>query len=189
MRESGSSRLIEVMRDVCTSAAAQYDDYYKSFVGLDGKAQSAATVAGVSIGAVVAFIDASRLNALIIRNGVWWHYMIALLPAATALITVILSLVAMCVRGTVVQFSAMEQIDEAEDLAKLAGDEVSVERVLGYYGGRLNHCKGALKNIAAHVESKGRWVIAAQVGLVISLTSLLLLFIVVVFTPVASSAN
>jgi hypothetical protein len=43
------SMLLTIAKNVCKSAEAQYDDYHRSFVGLDGKAQAAGTVAGLRL--------------------------------------------------------------------------------------------------------------------------------------------
>jgi hypothetical protein len=177
------SLLVRIAEDACRSATAQYDDYYRSFVGLDGKAQAAGTVAGVVVGALVAFVNATRLSQLLSREGSGCLHALLFASTLGALATVILSVLAMRVRDAVMPFAAEDQIAEAEDLAALSEATIPPDRVFRYYGGRLNHSKVALQDMSDHIESKARWVLATQIALSFTLASLLVLFLLIVYTP------
>ena len=171
--------LISIAEAACDSAAKQYDDYYKTFTGLDAKAQSTATASGVVLAAVVAFMNAGRLSPLLSSTG-RCGYSLVLSPAIGALLAVIMSFVASKVMEITVPFAADDQIKEAEDLAALPPEELSREHLLGFQRARLNHWKGALSDIGAGVGKKATLVFWAQMLLVLTLCSLLALFIALV---------
>ena len=171
--------LISIAETACDSAAKQYDDYYKSFAALDGKAQSTATVGGVVLAAVVAFMNAGRLSPLLSNAGDC-GYLLVLSPAIGALLAVVMSFVASKVMDITVPFAADDQIKEAEDLARLPPEELSREHLLGYQRARLNHWKEALSDISSGVRKKATLVFWAQMLLVLTLFLLLTLFIALV---------
>jgi hypothetical protein len=180
----GKDALLEVLRDACESAGAQYDDYYKSFIGLEGKAQVAGTVGYVVMGAVAAFVNASHPTGFLPTDTPCVREMVTFGPAALALITVILSLSVLWVRSTVIPYAALEQIEEVEDLAKLPDDSVSAERIANYYRGRLQHLRDALNDIQKAVETKGSRLLVTQISLLVTLSSLLVLFYKVIHSVV-----
>jgi hypothetical protein len=171
--------LISIAQNACDNAAKHYDDYYKSFAALDGKAQSTATVSGVVLAAVVAFMNAGRLSPLLSTKGDC-GYVLVLSPAIGALLAVVVSFAASKVMDITVPFAAADQIKEAEDLARLPPNELSREHILGYQHARLSHWKDALSDIDSGVRKKARLVLWAQVLLVLTLFSLLTLFIALV---------
>ena len=67
--------LIAVAQTACDNASKQYDDYYKTFVALDAKAQSTATIGGVVIAAVVAFVDAGKLDSVLRSSPSWGNFL------------------------------------------------------------------------------------------------------------------
>jgi hypothetical protein len=171
--------LISIAQAACDSAAKHYDDYYRSFAALDGKAQSTATVSGVVLAAVVAFMNAGRLTPLLSTWG-GCGYFLVLSPAIGALLAVVMSFLASRVMDITVPFAAADQIKEAEDLARLPPNELSREHLLGYQHARLSHWKEALSDIDSGVRKKARLVFWAQILLVLTLLSLLTLFIALV---------
>jgi hypothetical protein len=173
------SRLLTIAKDACKSAEAQYDDYYRSFVGLDGKAQAAGTVAGVVLAALFAFVNASHSAAIPLPAPRGLHILL-FGSSVGALLTVIISIIAMRVRDAVTPFAATEQITEAEDLADLPASEISSDRILLYYRGRLTHLKMALGDMSRHITIKGRWALTAQIVLISTLALLLALFLVII---------
>ena len=173
--------LISVAETACDNAAKHYDDYYKTFAALDGKAQAAATVSGILLASVVAFVNAGRLSTLLSSVGTW-GYLLVLSPAVGALVTVIVSFVAAKVMKVAVPFSAPDQLKEVGDLADLPPEELSKDYLLDYYRDRLTHWKAALADIAAGVERKARLVLWTQALLVLTVVLLLIL----VFAMVAS---
>ncbi|HEX5716846.1 MAG TPA: hypothetical protein VF179_11855 [Thermoanaerobaculia bacterium] len=180
-------RLISLIEVACDSASKQYDDYYKTFAALDGKAQSTATVSGVVLASVIAFVNAGRLSPLLSSTGVF-GYLLVISPAVGALIAVIISLLASKVVKVSVPFSADVQIKEVEDLIDLPAQELSGDHVLSFYQSRLSHCEKSLANMAAGVGKKARLVFWAQVLLVSTLFILLTFFIAMVVTIPTKSA-
>jgi uncharacterized membrane protein len=175
----GDSTLLTIAKDACKSAEAQYDDYYRSFVGLDGKAQAAGTVAGVVLAALFAYVNASHSVSISNPPPIASHILL-IGCAVGALLTVVVSVISMRVRDAVMPFAATEQITEAEDLAALPAAEISSERVLRYYRGRLNHSKLALGDMSKHISIKGRWTLGTQIILIVTLAILLALFLVII---------
>lgn len=165
--------VLQVSKDACASAERQYEDYYKTFTALDTKAQTAGTVGGVVMAAVVAFINAPRLSPTIPKA-------LILATTALALLTVILSLCVSWVRSTAVPYAAEEQIAEAEDLASLAGEQITADHVLRYYRGRLEYLSAALSDIDSGVRAKGGLLLAAQLSLAATLVVLMVLFFKIV---------
>jgi hypothetical protein len=107
-----------------------------------------------------------------------------------ALSTVIVSLIAMRVRNTSMPFATGRQIAEVQDVLELPPELFSNERILRYYRGRLSHLRHAVACIHSHVQSKGTWVLVAQLLLVATLFALLVLFFAIVNeTPPAKPSH
>jgi len=167
---------IAVAKEASDNCAKQYDDYYKSFMGLDNKAQSAATVSGVVLAAFVAIVNSGHTKALL-SSGCICSYLLLLAPAIGALVTVIVGLAASRVIEVTIPFAAIDQIGEAEALARIPIEEMSSSYVLSYHLERLTHWRIALADIDRSVLMKSRWVYAAQALLVLTLVFLLFLFV------------
>jgi hypothetical protein len=168
---------VALAKDACDSAAKHYDDYYRSFASLDGKAQATATISGLVLAAMAAFVKDGRVSALV-HSGHWWILM-PLAPPVFSLASVIMSLVGAKVTEIVVPFDSPEQIREAKNLAKLPCTEFSQEHVLDYYRARLEHWIQAVESIAKAVESKASWILRGQIAMIAALVALLALYIVV----------
>jgi hypothetical protein len=181
--------LIAIAETACDNAAKQYDDYYKTFTALDGKAQSTATVGGIVIAAVVAFVNAGKLDGLV-GNRSGSGYLLIFSPAAAALAAVVISFFASKVVEVILPFAADDQAEEVGDLADLPAEELSKEHVLSYHRARLQHWKEVLDNIHSAVDQKAGWVWCGQIVLVFSLCCLLLLLAAMVnqLVPAPSSA-
>lgn len=173
--------LVSVTAAACDSASKQYDDYYKTFSALDTKAQGAATVSGILLASVVAFVNAGRLSTLLSSVGGCGHVLV-LSPAISALATIVMSFVAAKVTKITVPFAADEQLEEAGNLADLPPAELSKDHLLSYYRDRLAHWREALKSIAAGVERKASLVLWTQALLGFTALLLLVLLIAMVTT-------
>ena len=138
-------------------------------MGIDGKAQGAATVAGVIVGAFVAFVNSARLGDVLSQASSTAIRTTLLTSWIGAIVTVILCVLAMRVRNAPPQFIAEEQIDEALELAAVEDSSDMAERVLRYYQVQLTNAKTSLEAMHAHVQNKGRWLFGPQVTLLISL--------------------
>jgi hypothetical protein len=176
--QDGFAHLCEILRGACDDAAKQYEDYARTFSGLDSKAQSAATSAGVFLAAVVAFIKPEHVAALGARTGAYAQ-LVLLLPGLAALATVVLALLAMRVVEVPVPFDAPSQIKEAEDLRRSGVGELRQEDVLDYFRARLAYWTDSLNGLEKTVGRKARWVLGAQVGLAIAVLALLMLLVFV----------
>lgn len=177
--EKRVSALVALSVAACDSAAKQYDDYGKTFVALDNKAQNAATVSGVILAAIVAFTSAGKLAELV-SIGTWWSKLLMLIPLIGALTTIAVSFFASRLMELKVPFASQDQIDEVQNLARLPAEELSHAHVLAYHAERLSHWKSALKSISDGLARKARWVHIAQWALFSTLFFVLLLFIALV---------
>ncbi len=176
-REARIRDKVSVAASACDNASKQYDDYYKSFSGLDSKAQATATVSGLALAAIAAFLQGGHV-ASILHAGCW-HSLAVWVPPSLALVSVILSLVGSRVTDVVTPFNSSERIREAKDLAELHCSEFSQQHVLDYYRSQLEDWILALDSIDAAVESKARWVLSGQVAMIFSLIGLLVLYILI----------
>ena len=122
---------VAVAISAADSSAKHYEDYYKSFLGIDTKAQSNATISGLVLAATAAFIKDGRVTALA-QSGRWWIVLV-LLPPAFALLAVIVSLVGARITSIIFPFDAKEQIREAKHLADLDCNEFSQMHIRNYY--------------------------------------------------------
>jgi hypothetical protein len=176
--EKCAEKQIALAKEASDSAAKQYDDYYRSFAGVDGKAQYTATISSFVLASFVALMNAKRFELLLSSHCVG-NYLLVILPPVCALLSVILSLVATKVRDVAIPYGAADQIKDAENLADLQCDEFTAEHVLDYYRARLRHWKIALDDIAGAVERKSAWVLRSQILMVIALTLLLFIFVAI----------
>jgi hypothetical protein len=170
--------LIAVSTLASENSAKQYDDYSKTFVALDAKAQATATTGGVVLAAMVAFVNGGKLTDIMTSTP--WGKAWVLIPVVGALITVVVSFFAAQVKSVNVPFAADQQVKEVERLSDLPAAEISREHVLGFHRGRLIHWKNALEDVASVVKTKGRRVLASQIVLLVTLGSVLALFIALV---------
>lgn len=168
---------VAVAASACENACQQYDDYYKSFSGLDGKAQATATISGVALAAIAAFLQGGQVASLL--HAGCWHSIVVLAPPSLALTSVILSLIGAKVTDVIVPFDSPERIREAKDLAELNCSEFSQQHVLNYYHAQLEHWITALESIDSAVEAKARWVLCGQIAMICSLIGLLVLYILI----------
>jgi hypothetical protein len=173
-----ASELIELVESACSSAQAQYDDMYKGFVGLDGKAQAAGAVAGVLAGFVTSVVNASQFAAFL--AGGEWRYGLLALPAIFAVGTVVVSIWAMRVQKTIMPYATDGQMREVQALIELPPTDLSADRLLRYHQGRLKQIHDAIADIRGHIERKGKRVLAAQALLIATLLALVALFFAIV---------
>jgi hypothetical protein len=186
---------IAVVINACDVAAKHYDDYYKGFVALDGKARGIATISGLVLAAVAAFLKDGRVPVLAQRGSLWTALILAV--PLLALAAVIASLWGARVTEVVRPFDAPSRILEAEDLVKLSCDQLSSGHILNYYSAQLAHWRGCLQSsesrvatgepvekivgIAESVEKKAARVLLAQRLMLAALALLTLLFAVILF--------
>jgi hypothetical protein len=166
-----------VARHAAEQAAAQYEDYFRTFMALDGKAQAAATVAGVALASVVAFIKPEHLKASVAACGIWGYALVAL-PGIGALATILLSIRAVRVTEMTIPYAAADQIGETEDLLQLDPAELTGGHLLDFQRARLRHWKKALEDVRKAVEHKAQRVAQAQKALVVTITLLFLMVMV-----------
>jgi hypothetical protein len=157
-REDVLQKIAEAATD---SAAKQYDDYSKTFVALDGKAQAASTSAGVLLGVIVALANAGKLNQLFEDGG--WTILLLLLPILAALTAMVLGGMASRVAKINVPFDAERQIKEFDDLRGLKPEEqIGQEDIIGFHVLRHKQWKESLAGMADVLSRKGSLVHRAQ---------------------------
>jgi hypothetical protein len=166
---------ITILASACDSAAKHYDDYAKSFVALDAKAQGAATISGIILAAFAAFFKDGDVAALAKTNH-WWLFLILPVPI-TALTTVALSIWGAWIAEVTVPFDAPGQIADAETVLAVDDEAFSKNHVVTFYQKRLNHWKEAFESIVPVI---GRKALRIQIGQGFMLTSLLLLLVLFV---------
>lgn len=181
---NGSDSLDKCMRDkvavalnACDNAAKHYDDYYKSFASIDGKAQTTAAISGLVLAALAAFVKDGRVPPLV-NSGHSWIFIILAAPVA-ALVSVITCLFGARVTEVVIPFDSQEQIREAKNLAELGCDEFSQQHILDYYHARLEHWITALESIESVVKRKACWILRGQIAMIAALSFLLILYVTI----------
>jgi hypothetical protein len=171
---------IAVLLDACSTAAKHYDDYYKGFVSLDGKAQGVATVSGLVLAAVAAFFKDGRLSA-IAQTAWWWRVSILAIPLL-ALGAVIISLQGALVHEMVEPFDAPGSILDAEGLVELSRDQFHSDAVIAYYRSQLMRWRRCLDGTAENegmrrsVAKKSNYVLLGQRLMMTALGLLTLVF-------------
>jgi len=176
---------VPVLINACDVAAKTYDDHYKGFVALDGKAQGIATVSGLVLAAIAAFLKDGRVPALA-KSGWWWIILIMAAPLA-ALMAAVISLLGAQVSSFIEPFDAPGRITEAEDLARLDCAQFDQERVLSYYLAQLERWRECLEGtekmvgIKKSVERKAAYVLCGQRLMILALFLLMVLFAVILF--------
>jgi hypothetical protein len=168
---------ISIMVSACDSAAKHYDDYARTFAGLDTKAQGVTTVSGIVIAAVVSFFKDGGVVGLVKANH-WWLVLILSVPI-TALIAIFISLWGSRVTEFVMPFDAPTAIADAETVLQTDAQEFSRNEIVTYYQGRLDHWKEAFESIASVTEQKAIMVARGQGVMFVSLVLLSVLFVVV----------
>ncbi|UWZ81829.1 hypothetical protein [Occallatibacter riparius] len=168
---------VSVAISACDAAAKEYDDYYKSFSGIDAKAQGTATVGGIVLAAVASFFKDGYVVALMKAGGL--KVLVVVLPPALSLVAVILSAVALRVKDIIVPFESVNQMREATDLSKLSSEEFSDEHVITFYLRRNRRWRDALESIHGALQTKANWTLAAQCVLITALFALLVLYLLV----------
>jgi hypothetical protein len=179
--DDGPESLDKCMRDkvavalnACDNAAKHYDDYYKSFTALDGKAQATAAVSGLVLAAIAAFAKDGRVPLIVSSAHV--GIVVVLGAPVAALASVIICLFGARVTEVVVPFDSPEQIREAKNLADLGCEEFSQEHVLDYYRARLEHWITALESIESVLKRKASWTLGGQIAMIAALVFLLVLY-------------
>lgn len=158
--------LVALAESVCDSYAKQYEDYSKTFVALDAKAQATATIGGVLLATIVALANAGKLASLL-KCGSVSGVLLALSPALAAFVAICIALFASRARPVSAPYDAARQHKEFEDYMRLRA-EVDQETLLSFHAGRLNHWKTCLESVAKAVNEKGDQVARAQIAMVIA---------------------
>ncbi|HEX4576278.1 MAG TPA: hypothetical protein VH117_02910 [Edaphobacter sp.] len=156
---------ISIAVSACDNAAKHYDDYAKSFIALDTKAQATAVISGLILASVAAFVKDGRVAAL--HGSQWWILLFLAAPIA-ALLAVIISLLGSHIREVTVPFDAPAQIHDVQNLTALDCTEFSSDDVLIFHQERLKHWSAALTNVRDVMEDKATWVARGQKAMILS---------------------
>ncbi len=172
---------IALLIDACNVATKQYEDYWSAFTSLDAKAMAIATISGIVLAAVVAFLKDGQAPAFARSN--WVFMTIILAPPLIALVAVIASMLGARVTEVVEPFDAPERMREATNLAELDCEEFSRPHVADYYRAQLKHWSEAIVDIRLVVERKATSVLFGQWALIGALALLLVLFVAFLLAP------
>lgn len=178
---------LTLLINACDVAAKQYEDYWNAFANLDEKAVAVATIAGIVLAAVVAFLTEGKAPAFAQQS--WLHTALILEPPLLALVAIISSLLGARVRELVGPFDAHARIEEAKLLGELKCDEFSLRRVINYYNEQLKLWSKAIKSIGEAVGAKADRVEFGQWYLIASISFLVVLFVFFLLVPTPSSAS
>jgi len=171
--------------DACEVAARHYEDYWNAFANLDAKALGVATIGGIVLAAVVAFLSDGRAPAF--AQGNCLLMLLILAPPVLALTAIIFSLFGAKITEVVEPFDAPERMREAKALAELSCDEFSPQHIVDYYRAQLDHWSNAISDIKDVVAAKGKRVLFGQAFLIAALSFLVVVFIVYLLMPIAST--
>ena len=168
--------LLEAARD---NAAKQYDDLFRTFVALDSKAQSTATIAGVQVAAVLAFLGKSSVDKLTTQYGSG----IFVLAIGTPLLLV--AVVGACVWAMKVAvvpepFGSPQEIEALKSLVALPEGEFTAETQLTHLSEHLDHWRECVEKMAAATGEKGSHVRACQYLMLAGLAASVSLFILLI---------
>lgn len=172
---------IALLIDACETAAKHYQDYSDAFANLDTKASAIATIGGIILAAVVAFLKDGRVPAEAQRNYLFMMLIVA--SPVLALVAIIFSMFGAKVTEVVEPFDAPERMREAKNLAELDCDEFSPQHIIDYYRAQIDHWTKAIEDIKDVVRVKGNRVLYGQRVLIAALTVLVLVFVVNLLTP------
>jgi hypothetical protein len=172
---------LAVLQNACDVANNQYDDYYKSFAGLDAKAQATATLSGLVLAAIAAFLKDGRIPVLAKDGLLGW--IAVLLPPILALFAVLVSLLASRIKDIATPFDSAQRIKDAIEISMQEPASMAREQIFIYYRKQLEYWQETFsgnedgEGIVQAVERKGRLVKRGQELMFSSLFFLLLLFI------------
>lgn len=163
----------------CSNAAGNYEDFYKTFVAIDAKAQGAATIAGMVLAGTFAVLKPDLARDVVQSCGSSVGLLVITLPGVLALITVFLALRTIWVRRVTQPYAATLELAEVLDLAQQRPFEQTKERFFKLRLTRLHHWSGAVADIESVVEKKARWLLGTQAVLFVTLLVLIVSVVLV----------
>lgn len=153
--------LQKIAEQVSDGAAKQYDDFSKTFVTLDAKAQAAGTSGGVLLGVIVALANAGTLGSLLDLSN--WCLALLVLPVGPALYAMVKALEASWIANLNIPFDFVRQAKEFSNLDTLKG-ELTQDDIIDFHRMRHKQWEISLKGISAKLDEKGPLVRRAQGG-------------------------
>lgn len=176
-----------ILQDACSIGAKHYEDYWNAFVNLDTKASVIATIGGIVLAAVVAFLEGGQVPA--VAQGNWMYRALIIASPVLALVAVVMSLFSSLVMDVMEPFDAPERIREAKNLAELDCSEFSLRHSVNYYQSQATYWSEAIGDIKDVVAKKAHRVLCAQCVLILALAALVVLFVVLVWAPKPKQAG
>jgi hypothetical protein len=171
---------VALLVDACDSAAKHYEDFAAAFANLDTKASAVATIGGIVLAGVVAFLKDGSVPAAAAKHVLFLMLIVA--APLLALAAIGLSLLGAKVTEVSEPFDAPARMREAQDLSDLDCDEFSLQHIVNYYRAQLDHWHQAIDDIRAVVSTKANRVLWSQLTLMAALASLVALFVFLLFT-------
>lgn len=150
-------QLAELVSD---NAGKQYDDYSKTFIALDGKAQAAGTSGGVLLGVIVALANAGTLASLLKVSD--WFLLILLPPVLVAVFAMLKALEAAWIEEVHIPFDFDQQAKEFKDLDTLRNETFTQDDIIDFHRRRHLQWESSLRSIKDVVNRKGPLVRQAQ---------------------------
>ena len=170
---------VSLLIDARNVAAKHYEDYSKAFANLDTKASTIATISGIVLASVVAFLKGGRVPVFAHENCAYMLIIVA--TPILALTAIIYSLFGAKVTEVIEPFDSLERMRESKNLAELVNDEFSQQHIIDYYRAQMDHWSKAIEDIKIVVSSKADRVLNGQRFLIAALVVLTILFVVVLF--------
>jgi hypothetical protein len=143
---------IALLIDARDAAAKQYEDYSNAFVNLDNKASAVATIAGIVLAAVVAFLKDGQAPA--VAQGNCFYMIMIVASPVLALAAIVFSMIGAKVTEVVEPFDAPERMREAKNLAEIDCDEFSRQHIIDYYRAQVDYWSKAIEDIRKVVATK-----------------------------------
>jgi hypothetical protein len=158
-------KLLSAARDNC---ARHYDDHFRTFASLDGKAQATATFAGAQLGLLLALLQKADLPFLVAAFG-GWVLVLVVGTLGLLLVVVAASILAMRVRKVPVPFMADSEVEALKDLVNLDPWEADQQMMVNHYNDHLSAWLGVLSEMKEIVNKKATSVFACQWAMVAGL--------------------
>ena len=165
--------LLDAARD---NAGKHYDDLFRTFIALDTKAQNTATIAGVQLGAILAFFHKGALEVLVALYGA------TVLAVAVFIPLLLLLVVGACVWAMKVAdapepFDARNEIVALRSLVALPDSEFTPLTRLNHLSEHLEFWRNCVDEMTGVTSRKAESVQACQYVMLLGLHGTISLFI------------
>lgn len=164
------AQLFQLFAAARENCAKHYDDLFRTFMSLDSKAQSTATIAGVQLAAIVAFLQKGQIETLLRSYGAVAG---AFLMTAVVLLVVVIGacVVAMWVTNVPAPYGADREAEALRSLRQLSPSEFSGETAVNHLAEHLEHWQKLVQEMSEATARKAKRVAACQGVMVLGLAA------------------